>query len=157
MLIWVCSFSTQLGLFNYYINLSPVTREDIALLCANHELGGYGPLILQDAGPLGKACVCVGLVLQIGVQDQLLHRVGELASVPPQNLNISDIFNRKCLKPTLTVPSDEAVKNSDPVLLDIHMVLKTGSVWEADRGISPTGLPPVLKYVGVKRRQNLCI
>ena len=53
MLIWVCSFSTQLGLFNYHINLSPITREDVALLCANHELGGYGPLVLQDAGPLG--------------------------------------------------------------------------------------------------------
>ena len=46
---------------------------------------------------------------------------------------------------TLTVPSDDAVKNSDPVLLDIHMVLKTGSECEAERGISPTGLPPVLK------------
>ena len=141
------------GLFIHYVigsvnilcnqKLPPVTREDIALLCAYHELGGYGPLVLQDAGPLGEACVSVCLVLQVGVQDQLLHRLGKLASVPPQNLNISDIFNQKCL--TLTVPSDEAVKNSDPVLLDIHMVLNTGSVWEADRGISPTGLPPVLK------------
>ena len=133
-----------MGLFHCYIILSPVTREDVALLCADHELGGYGPLVLQDAGPLGKASVCVGLVLQVGVQDQLLHRLSELASVPPQNLNMSDIFIKKCLT-IITVPSDEAVKNSDPVLLDIHMVLNTGSVWEADRGISPTGLPPVLK------------
>ena len=44
----------------------------------------------------------------------------------------------------MTVPSDEAVKNSDPVLLEIHIVLKTGSWCAAERGISPTGLPPVL-------------
>ena len=54
-------------------------------------------------------------------------------------------YNDVICEQPLTVPSDEAVKNSDPVLLDIHMVLNTGSVWEADRGISPTGLPPVLK------------
>ena len=44
----------------------------------------------------------------------------------------------------VTVPSDEAVKNSEPVLLEIHIVLKTGSLCAEDRGISPTGLPPVL-------------
>ena len=47
----------------------------------------------------------------------------------------------------VTVPSDEAVKNSDPVLLEIHIVLKTGSLCAAERGISPTGLPPVLSVL----------
>ena len=44
----------------------------------------------------------------------------------------------------LTVPSEEAVKNSDPVLLCIHIVLNTGSVCATDRGISPAGRPPIL-------------
>ena len=55
----------------------------------------------------------------------------------------------------LTVPSEEAVKNSDPVLLEIHMVLKTGSVCAADRGISPAGLPPHLTQdMGSKHLQH---
>ena len=44
----------------------------------------------------------------------------------------------------MTVPSVEAVKNSLLVLLEIHIVLNTGSLCAAERGISPTGLPPVL-------------
>ena len=55
----------------------------------------------------------------------------------------------------LTVPSEEAVKNSDPVLLEIHMVLNTGSVCATDRGISPAGLPPHLTQdMGSKHLQH---
>ena len=43
-----------------------------------------------------------------------------------------------------TVPSVEAVKNSEAVLLEIHIVLYTGSMWDTDRFISPSGLPPFL-------------
>ena len=38
----------------------------------------------------------------------------------------------------LTVPSVLAVKNSDNVLLWIHIVLYTGSMWDTDRLISPS-------------------
>ena len=44
----------------------------------------------------------------------------------------------------LTLPSEDAVKNSAPVLLETHIVLKTGSVWAVVRLTSPTGLPPSL-------------
>ena len=63
--------------------LLPVTREDIALLSTNHELGGYSPLILQDGGSLGEAGVGVGLVFQVRVKDELLHSHCELPGVPP--------------------------------------------------------------------------
>ena len=44
----------------------------------------------------------------------------------------------------MTVPSVLAVKNSERVLLWIHMVLYTGSMWDTERLISPSGLPPFL-------------
>ena len=43
----------------------------------------------------------------------------------------------------MTVPSVLAVKNSERVLLCIHMVLYTGSMWDTERLISPSGLPPL--------------
>ena len=56
----------------------------VTLLSANHKFRGNGPLIFEDARPLGPALVV--LVLEVGVQDQLVHRLSEVPRVPPENL-----------------------------------------------------------------------
>ena len=54
-------------------------------MSAHHEFGRNCPFILEDARPLGPAHVV--LVLEVRVQDQLVHRLSEVPRVPPENLN----------------------------------------------------------------------
>ena len=66
------------------IHLVVHLQFQVTLLSANHKFRGNGPLIFEDARPLGPALVV--LVLEVGVQDQLVHRLSEVSRVPPENL-----------------------------------------------------------------------
>ena len=58
------------------------------LLSSHHELGRNSWFVLQTGGSLGLLCGSL-LLLQLGVQDQLLQRSGELPDVPPHDSAVS--------------------------------------------------------------------
>ena len=53
-----------------------VAGEDVSPLCAHHELGRDGPLVLQDGGPL----------LPLLLQGEDVRGLAQLTDVPPEDL-----------------------------------------------------------------------